>query len=130
MDNNPVQKTKVFRVKTDFDLGTAFENLCKNESTNINAKLKELIDSSLKGQKRYFLAGKNEIIYDKLHNSFSWFALLDSGKPVKILDNLSDNFLKDIRHQIDLALQERNDWVHNRHSGSVDVPGELVGGKE
>lgn len=125
-----IQKTKVFRVKTSLDKGNAFEEQCKNENTNVNAKLNFLIERSMLGQKRYFHAGKNKIGYNNLQNSFNWFVQLDSGKEVEVLKNLSDDFLKDLRQEIDKALQERNDWVHNRHPGSVDVPGELIGGEE
>lgn len=129
-DEIPIQKTKVFRVKTSFEKGTIFENQCKNENTNVNAKLNQLIEQSLKGQKKYFEAGRNKISYNHVNNSFSWFAQLDSGKNIEILDNLSDDYLKNLKQEIEKALQERNDWVHNVHSDSVDIPGELVGGEE
>ena len=124
------QKTKVFRVKTRFDKGVAFEHQCENEKTNVNAKLNSLIDSSLLGQKRYFYAGKNKLSYNRAFNNFSWMVQLDSGIESEILKNLSDDFLKDLRNEIDKALQERNDWVHQRGQNSVDIPGELVGGKD
>ena len=130
MDNSiPIQKTKVFRVKTSLDKGTAFEEQCKKENTNINAKLNYLIESSLRGQKRYFFSGKNIINYNKLHNNFSWLVQLDSGKEIEILKDLSDEFLKNLKKEIEKALQERNDWVHNRQSDSVGIPRELIGGE-
>lgn len=129
MENTvPIQKTKVLRVKLDLDKGKAFEDQCKNENTNINAKLKELIDSSLKGQKSHFVSGANLIKYDKLKNNFSWHAMLDNGKKIDILDNLSDNFLKNLKHEIDHAIQERNDWVHNKSGdSSVHIPRKILG---
>ena len=126
----PVQKTKVFRVKVDLDTGRAFENLCVNETTNVNAKLKSLIDSSLKGNKRHFLSGANVISYNKAQNNFSWLVELDSGNQFKILNNLSDDFLENLKKEIDKAVQERNEWVHHRKSNSVDIPSELIGGRE
>jgi len=130
MENStPIQKTKVFRVKVDLEKGISFEELCKNENTNVNAKLKELVDFSLK-QKKFFLAGKNNIKYNKSNNTFEWSALLDNGKSVPILDNLSDAFIKDLKKEIELAIQERNDWAHQKDNNSVAFPVELVGGEK
>lgn len=130
MENSiSTQKTKVFRVKTNFDKGIAFEEQCKNEDTNINAKLNSLIDSSLLGQKRYFYSGKNKIVYNRAYNNFDWLARLDSGKEIEILKNLSDDFLRNLKQDIEKALQERNDWVHHTEPGAVGFPGELVGGE-
>jgi hypothetical protein len=126
-DYKPPQKSKVFRVKTDFDEGVEFEEKCKNENTNVNAKLKEFIRFSLKGQKKYFSAGKNKINYKRANNMFNWTVVLDSGKTVEIAENLSDNFLKNLRKEIDNAMQERNDWLHNRTSDSVAIPSDLLG---
>ncbi len=130
MEDSRVQKTKVFRVKVDVDKGKAFENQCKNEGTNVNAKLKELMDSSLRGQKRYFSAGENKIRYSKSNNNFSWLAKLDSGQEIEGLKNLSDDFLKSLRNEIDLAIQERNDWVHQTHRDSIQIPEEILGKKD
>lgn len=126
----PIQKTKVFRVKLDLDKGVAFEEQCKNDDSNVNAKLKELIDSHLTKQKKFFLSGKNKIKYDRTKNSFSWLIELDSGKEVSVMKNLSDDFLKNLNQEINKSLQERNDWVHQSKEDSVDVPGDLVGGEE
>jgi len=126
----PVQKTKVFRVKVDVDKGKAFEDQCKNEGTNINAKLKGLIDNSLGGQRRYFVSGKNEIRYNRFYNNFSWLVRLDSGKEIEILSNLSDSFLKNLKGEIEQALQQRNDWVHQTKSGSISIPERLIGGNK
>lgn len=123
----PIQKTKILRVKVDLDIGRAFEDLCKNEKTNVNAKLKELIDDSLKGQKKHFLAGKNKVNYNKTCNSFEWLIELDSGREIKIFNNLSDNFLRNLKQEIDRAVQERNEWIHQTKSDSVDIPEEFVG---
>ena len=126
MEDSRVQKTRVFRVKVDVDKGKAFENQCENEDTNVNAKLKGLIDNSLRGQKRYFSAGENKIKYSKSNNNFSWWVQLDSGQEIEILKNLSDDFLKNLKNEIDKAMQERNDWVHQTHSDSTQIPNEIL----
>ena len=104
-----MQKMKVFRVKIDIDKGVAFEDLCKNEKTNVNAKLKELINSSLMGNSRYFFSGKNEIKYNKTSNDFSWFVNLDSGKNIEVLNKLSESFLISLKNEIEKAILERRE---------------------
>ena len=124
-----IQKTKVFRVKVDYDKGIAFEDLCRNEKKNINSKLKELIDSSLMGNKRYFFAGKNKIKYNKTNNNFSWVVQLDSGEEIEVLNNLSLDFLKNLKSEIDYSIQEKNDWVHQKNPDSVEIHEKLIGDK-
>ncbi len=125
-DSVPLQKTKILRVKVDLDTAGAFDDLCKNEGTNVNAKLKELVDDALKGQKQYFLAGRNRLAYDKVHNSFEWLVQLESGQEISILSDLSDNFLKDLQQEIEHAIRERNEWIHHAKSDSIDIPKTLV----
>lgn len=125
-DSIPLQKTKVFRVKVDLDTGKLFEDLCKNAGTNVNAKLKALVYDSLQGQIKHFLAGKNTITYDKVHNVFLWLVQLDSGQEISILSNLSDQFLIDLHQAIEQALRERNEWIHQTKQGSVGIPTTLV----
>ena len=130
MDEDYNQKNRIFQVKVQLDKGRAFEGLCKNEDKTVNAKLKELIDNALKGQKRYFASGKNIIRYDKSHNNFSWLVKLDSGQEVEVLNNLSTDFLKNLKNEIEQSIQERNDWVHQRNQDSVEIPKEILGGGE
>ena len=129
-DSIPIQKTKVFRVKVDLDKGISFEAQCKNEKTNVNAKLKRLIDDSLKGDKRYFLAGKNKITYDITNDKFSWIVELDDGTKKEILTNISINFLKNINEEIEKSFIERNNWLHQTKKDSIDIPKELVKRRE
>ncbi len=129
MENStPIQKTKVFRVKVDLEKGQLFEEQCQNENSNVNAKLKEFIESYLKEQKKFFLAGKNKIEYNKMKNSFEWSAELDLGKKITLLENLSLEFLMNLKEEIVSTVQERNEWVHHRNPSSIAIPSELLGG--
>jgi len=104
-----------------------FDKLCNDTHS---AKLRELIKKEVKySSKSKFLAGKNIIKYNKLNNNFIWGVKLDSGEEKEILNNASLEFLKNLDLQILEAVKERNEWVHQTKHGSVDVPGELVGGE-
>ena len=68
--------------------------------------------------------------YDKTSNSFSWIVELDSGEEIKILSSLSQDFLKNLQNEIQEAIKQRNEWIHQIKPDSVDIPGELVGGEK
>ncbi len=104
-----------------------FDKIC-NETHS--SKLRELINKEIKNNfQGNFLSGINKIKYDKINNSFLWFVQLDSGKEIEILKNLSDDFIKNLKQEMDEALKERNEWVHQKNFNSVDIPKELVGGE-
>jgi len=101
-----------------------FDKLCKDTHS---AKLRELINKEIKSNsKSNFLSGINKITYNKVNNSFSWLVKLDSGKETEILNNLSLEFLKNLQEDIQEAIKERNQWVHQTKDDSVDIPRELV----
>lgn len=104
-----------------------FDKLCKDTHS---AKLRELISKEIKSSsKSSFLSGANKIAYNKVNNSFSWLIKLDSGQEKEILNNLSLEYLKNLQQEIQEAIKERNQWVHQTKDSSVDVPKELVEGE-
>ncbi|MBU4086253.1 MAG: hypothetical protein KKB21_01610, partial [Nanoarchaeota archaeon] len=107
-----------------------YKLFCEKLGTNTSKRLRQLIMLDLKKPARPVLSGINKIKYDKVHNSFDWFVQLDNGKEVEVLNDLSAEFLKNFQQEIQEAIKERNEWIHQSKPGSVDVPGELVGGGE
>jgi len=104
-----------------------FDKLCKETHS---AKLRELINKEIKSNsKSNFLSGINKITYNKVTNSFSWLVKLDSGQETEIMNNLSLEFLKNLQQDIQEAIKERNQWVHQTNQDSVDIPKELVVGE-
>lgn len=122
--------------KTDSDYRTISVRLPRQEFIDFNkicnkthsSKLRDLINKEIKNSsKNNFLSGINKLRYDKLNNSFSWFVQLDSGKEIEVLSNLSQDFLKNIQNEIQEAIKQRNEWVHQTKKDSVDIPKELAG---
>lgn len=102
-----------------------FDKLCKDTHS---LKLRELIAKEIKSNsKGNFLSGANKIKYNKLNNSFSWVVQLDSGQEVEVFNNLSLEFLKNFQKEIQEAIKERNQWVHQTKDDSVDIPREIIG---
>jgi len=100
--------------------------ICKRQNITPSNYIRDLILKNLGAPNKKFLAGKNEIQYDKTKNTFSWLVNLDSGEKIEILNNLSDDFLRNLKKEIDQAIQERNRWVHQTEEDSVRVPGEIL----
>src|SRR3989344_5180988 len=103
-----------------------FRNHCKKLNVTPSERIRELVLQDINRPVRRFLSGANLIKYNKTNNSFSWFVKLDAGEEVNILNNLSDNFLKSLKREIDQAIQERNHWVHQINPDSADIPRELL----
>ena len=105
------------------------QNKCKNQDTTTSEYIRNLIKKNIDSPQKNFIAGKNKIKYNKLNNSFSWFVQLDSGQETKILDNLSLDFVKDLKVEIEEAITERNEWVHQTEKDSVSIPKKLIEGE-
>jgi hypothetical protein len=103
---------------------------CKRLETNSSERIRDLVLKDMKNPQRQVMAGKNLIKYDKLTNSFSWVVQLDSGKETEVLKNLSDDFLKNLKAGIDEAIIERNTWIHQSKSDSIDIPADVLGRKD
>jgi hypothetical protein len=107
-----------------------YQTFCDRLKTNTSERLRQLIIADLQKPLKQTLSGVNKIKYNKVHNSFNWSIQLDSGQENEVLNNLSLEFLKNFQNEIQEAIKERNEWVHQVKSTSVDIPGELVGRKE
>jgi len=104
--------------------------ICKKHHTSPSKYIRDLIQKNVNSPQKKFLSGKNKIKYDKVKNKFSWVVELDSEKEVLVLDNLSDNFLKNLNTEIQDAIKQRNLWIHKNNEESTEIPGDLIGGEE
>lgn len=137
MENNPkkevVKEPKEYvSVSTRLPIREAItlKLICNKNNTVPSEYIRELIQKNINSPKNYFLSGKNKIKYDRTNNSFSWFVQLDSGEESKILFNLSQDFLKNLQNEIQEAIKQRNDWVHQKNPDSVEIHEKLVGGRK
>jgi len=103
--------------------------ICNKNNTAPSEYIRDLIQKNINSPKSNFLSGKNLIKYDKTNNSFSWFVQLDSEEERKILTKLSLDFLKSIQKEIQEAIGQRNEWIHQTKSDSIDIPKELTEAK-
>ena len=96
-----------------------FRRHCSQLKLSPSERIRDLILKDITKPSKQFLAGKNKIRYERTTNSFKWIIELDSGQEIEILNNLPDSFLKNLNQEIDKALLERNDWIHNTKKDSI-----------
>jgi len=138
MKNNNFKRDEIKETKGYVSVSTRLPNIdatlldaiCKRENISPSAYIRDLITKAVKSPQRKFVSGKNIIRYDSTNNSFSWFVKLDSGEEVIVLSNLSEEFIKNLKQQIEEAVRYRNDWVHHIKPDSTDVPSDILGGKK
>ncbi len=115
-------KEKILVTKVEPTVADLFIENCKSEGKTVNKKLGELIEKENSKAEKTFLAGKNKIIYQNTLNSFKWYAELDNGEKIELLNNLSSDFLENLKLQIEKAQRDRNDWLSLKEKGSVEIP--------
>jgi predicted DNA-binding protein len=106
------------------------QNKCKNQGTTTSEYIRNLIKKNIDAPQKNFLAGKNKIKYNKMNNTFSWIVQLDSGQETEVLGNLPQDFVKNLKDEIEKSITERNEWVHQTNDDSVSIPKKLVGGEK
>ena len=130
MEDSRVQKTRVFRVKVDVDKGKAFENQCENEDTNVNAKLKRLIDDEWLRHR----LGRNAFKLSREHSLKKVGAKLKAIYEQKIKDNLRKqisiktdvdgiNINANLDELADKAVEEMLVKISEDYASSQTIPG-------
>lgn len=100
--------------------------ICNRSGIAPSEYIRNLIKNNINSPKNNFLSGKNKIKYNKLNNSFSWFVQFDSGEEIEVLSNLSQDFFKNLHNEIQDAIKQRNEWIHQTKKDSIGIPKELV----
>ncbi len=133
-----IQKEDVMKeAKKYFSVSTRLPELetikfflhCKRLDTSASERLRELVLHDIKQPHKQIIAGKNKITYNKVQNTFAWHVHTDAGNKSEVLSNLSTDFLQNLKQEIDEAIKDRNLWVHQHKTDSVDIPTELLGDK-
>lgn len=115
-------KEKILITKVEPTVADLFTEKCKLEDKTINKKLGEMIEKENNKTGKPFLSGKNKIKYNSSSNSFNWYAELDNGEKISLLNNLSVDFLENLKLEIERAQRDRNDWLGLKKNDSVEIP--------
>jgi hypothetical protein len=104
-----------------------FKSLCERKGQSFNILIKKLINREITAPFKEHKSGENILKYDARGDHFSWIIKLDEGRDVEILENLSFEFVNDLKEKINLVEKEREAYLGKTKKESVRVPGKLVG---
>ena len=96
------------------------------KDVKISKIIKDLIKQEMEESLAVNLAGKNEFSYNPAKDNFSWRAILDKGIISYIEDDLSSEFLIQLKDALDVAIEERNTFIQKRKENSVAISGKIV----
>lgn len=72
------------------------------------------------------IAGRNTIMYERDRDAFTWSVVLDDGKKVQVLRNISPYFVEDLNEKLGSALRERCAFVNKKKGDSVPIPSTII----
>ena len=108
--------------RTDF---VKFKNYCERKDVKVSAQLKQMVEQELKSSLSVSAAGKNFFSYNRAKDVFTWNIELDKGDLSCFEDNLSPEFLSQLRKAIDKATEERDTFIQKKDLDSVSIPVKL-----
>ena len=108
---------------------TLFRVHCEKKGITPAKLLRELILREMEITVPNVVAGKNVIKYNKKQDSFSWSIILDTGRIVEIIENISPDFIESLNDNITISLEERNTFIQKKEKDSVSIPTSIARGK-
>jgi hypothetical protein len=103
-----------------------FKDYCDKKGVKVSAQLKELIKQEIEDPISVNIAGRSVFVYNPAKDNFSWRAVLDKGIISYIEDDLSPEFLSQLKEAIDKAIDERNTFIQKKKDDSVAMPSKIV----
>ena len=104
-----------------------FKTHCDAKGITQSKEIKNLIDKEIKDPIALNVAGKSQFVYNPAKDNFGWRAILDKGIISYIEDDLSSEFLMQLRDAIDLAVEERDTFLQKKEDDSVAIPSKILG---
>ena len=105
---------------------TLFKSYCDKKGVKVSTQIKHLIKHEIEDPIALNVAGKSQFVYNLAKDNFSWRAILDKGVISYIEDDLSPEFLIQLKEAIDLAVEERETFLQKKNKDSVAIPGKIV----
>ncbi|MDR0913270.1 MAG: hypothetical protein LBM96_11845 [Methanobrevibacter sp.] len=105
---------------------TRFIDYCNRKGTKPSTLIRKMIQKELEEPFQRYVAGINNIEYNKRKDNFSWFARLDNGKKTAIIENIDLNFLINLNKEIEIAIENRNHLLDKKHKKSVAISSKLL----
>ena len=95
---------------------------CKNKGTSPSKLIKRLLLSEIESTDPNYLAGKNIFKYNKSKDNYSWIIELDDDRKIKIEDNLSIEYIQNLKDELDKLIFERKEIIRYKKNSSIAIP--------
>lgn len=106
-----------------------FKDYCDKKygkGAKVSKIIKDLIKQEIEDPLAVSLAGKSVFMYNPAKDNFSWRAVLDKDVISYIEDDLSPEFLEQLRDALNLAIEERNTFLQKKKEDSVAIPSKIL----
>ncbi|MFH1432576.1 MAG: hypothetical protein ABIG84_05130 [archaeon] len=103
-----------------------FKIHCDTKGITPSKEIKNLIAHEINDPIAQNVAGKSVFVYNPAKDNFGWKAVLDKEIISYIEDDLSFEFLKQLKDAIDVAIDERNTFIQKTNNDSVSIPGKIL----
>lgn len=105
---------------------TRFKYICDKKGIVPSAYIRELILLELNNPMQQFVAGRNVFEYSANNDLFSWCIETDSSDTRCVIENLSAEFLKDLRDSITNGLERRAALIGQTNDESIAISEKFV----
>jgi len=99
---------------------------CEIKGESVNSFIKKMILNELDEPISHMIAGKNQFVYNRYKDNFSWRVMLDNGLRVDIEDDLPAEYVSQLLEEIKKAIDERDTYIKKESKESVPIPSKLV----
>ncbi len=117
---------KAIGAKLPVDEYLLIDKYCKMQKVSASSLIRKLLLEEINITVPQNVAGKNHFEYNSDRDTFSWFVLLDDGKKVEVLRNVSPEYLKELHKVLEQGLTERKNATKQKNSDSVAIPSKIM----
>jgi len=116
---------KTISTKVSIDELDKIRLYCKTKGVSPSALIREAVLGEIGVSVPQNVAGKNYFEYYKEKDTFSWWVHFDTGHKVRLIDDVSPEFVKDLEKVIAGALNQRGNAIMEHKQDSVAIPGKF-----
>lgn len=100
-------------------------NYCKSSGITASAYVRNLIETNRPAEVSLKKAGINVLKFNPLEDKFFWEIKFDDGTNSLLAEDLSKDFLENLRESINNALIRRDEHIKKKLKESVIIPTKL-----
>lgn len=97
-------------------------NYCESSNITVSSYIRSLIEKNNPAISSIKKSGTNNFRFNPLEDKFLWEINFDDGDKSIIAEDLSDNFLENLKLSIEKALKSRREHINKRIDGSINMP--------